>query len=267
MASSRLPTLFPLSILTMNTVKTPAERTREKALLSDPLANLLSPSCVECKQCKKKIKLSSKSAYDTFHWRNHRARCLKMIKKKMKATPSRRTVSSPLKAASTTKTSTKDPEPEPRRMQTPPLIDISDSEEDSINSPAIQSPQSPQSPQLRSSPSPPPFSIYLGQSRMASTLDDYILRSHPECTQQTRALSYHWQNWSWSQLKEPHFTSPPYSHPNDAYVNGDQEDEYEYRHHRGMLQHLPRPGGPGRVVADLRDQEAAHALSMLSRSR
>jgi hypothetical protein len=68
----------------MKPTKTPAERARESSILSDPLANLLSPDYVECKQCKKRIKLSSKSAYDTFHWRNHRKRCVKTFKKKGK---------------------------------------------------------------------------------------------------------------------------------------------------------------------------------------
>lgn len=68
----------------MKRTKTSAERTRELSILNDPLANLLSPDYVECKQCRKKIKLSSKSAYDTFHWRNHRKRCIKSFKKKGK---------------------------------------------------------------------------------------------------------------------------------------------------------------------------------------
>ncbi|KAK2463552.1 hypothetical protein APHAL10511_004303 [Amanita phalloides] len=32
---------------------------------------------VDCKRCGSRIKLSSKSPYDTFHWRTHRTRCLK----------------------------------------------------------------------------------------------------------------------------------------------------------------------------------------------
>lgn len=66
-------------------IKTPAEREREQSLLDDPYARVLGPSSVQCKQCLKKIKLSSKSAYDTFHWRNHRTRCLKAMKKKTKS--------------------------------------------------------------------------------------------------------------------------------------------------------------------------------------
>jgi len=61
---------------------TPAEKARERSLREDPLANVLDPSHVECRRCNKKIKLSSKSAFDTFHWRNHRARCMRTAKKK-----------------------------------------------------------------------------------------------------------------------------------------------------------------------------------------
>lgn len=71
--------------LRMEMAQTPAEREREQSLLDDPYARVLGPSSVQCRQCLKKIKLSSKSAYDTFHWRNHRARCLRAMKKKMKA--------------------------------------------------------------------------------------------------------------------------------------------------------------------------------------
>lgn len=61
-----------------------SERARERYLKQDPLAIVLSPSSVECRQCKRKIKLSSKSAYDPFHWRNHRARCIKAHNQKPK---------------------------------------------------------------------------------------------------------------------------------------------------------------------------------------
>lgn len=59
-----------------------SERARERYLKQDPLALVLSPSSVECRQCKRKIKLSSKSAYDPFHWRNHRTRCTKAHRRK-----------------------------------------------------------------------------------------------------------------------------------------------------------------------------------------
>lgn len=79
-----MPSLSP--DLRTETAQTPAEREREQSLLDDPYARVLGPSCVQCRQCLKKIKLSTKSAYDTFHWRNHRARCLRAMKKKLKAT-------------------------------------------------------------------------------------------------------------------------------------------------------------------------------------
>lgn len=54
-----------------------AERAREKKLRDDPMAIVVGPMHVDCKRCGNRIKLSSKSLYDTFHWRTHRSRCLK----------------------------------------------------------------------------------------------------------------------------------------------------------------------------------------------
>jgi hypothetical protein len=41
------------------------------------MAIVLGPLFVDCKRCGSRIKLSSKSQYDTLHWRTHRTRCLK----------------------------------------------------------------------------------------------------------------------------------------------------------------------------------------------
>ena len=41
------------------------------------MAIVVGPLYVDCKRCGSRIKLSSKSPYDTFHWRTHRMRCLK----------------------------------------------------------------------------------------------------------------------------------------------------------------------------------------------
>ncbi|KAM6497109.1 hypothetical protein JOM56_007582 [Amanita muscaria] len=56
---------------------TAAERAREKKLRDDPMAIVVDPLYVDCRRCGTRIKLSSKSLYDNFHWRTHRARCLK----------------------------------------------------------------------------------------------------------------------------------------------------------------------------------------------
>ncbi|KIL69300.1 hypothetical protein M378DRAFT_157549 [Amanita muscaria Koide BX008] len=56
---------------------TAAERAREKKLRDDPMAIVIDPLYVDCRRCGTRIKLSSKSLYDNFHWRTHRARCLK----------------------------------------------------------------------------------------------------------------------------------------------------------------------------------------------
>jgi len=58
-------------------VQSAAAKAREKQLRDDPMAIVLDPLHVDCKRCGKRIKLSRKSLYDTFHWRVHRMRCLK----------------------------------------------------------------------------------------------------------------------------------------------------------------------------------------------
>jgi hypothetical protein len=72
----------PLPFFSMRTVLTTAERERERRLRADPLALVINSAFVECKQCGRKIKLSSKMAFDPLHWRNHRTRCVKRQKKK-----------------------------------------------------------------------------------------------------------------------------------------------------------------------------------------
>ena len=72
----------PFPCFSMRTVLTTAERERERRLRADPLALVINSAFVECKQCGRKIKLSSKMAFDPLHWRNHRTRCVKRQKKK-----------------------------------------------------------------------------------------------------------------------------------------------------------------------------------------
>lgn len=64
--------------------QTAAAKAREKKLRDDPMANVLGPLYVDCRRCGTRIKLSAKSAYDTFHWRTHRERCLKKPEGAMK---------------------------------------------------------------------------------------------------------------------------------------------------------------------------------------
>lgn len=53
------------------------EKAREKKLQEDELVHIISPQLVQCKRCSTEIKLSKKSQFDTFHWYQHRERCLK----------------------------------------------------------------------------------------------------------------------------------------------------------------------------------------------
>lgn len=73
------------SNLRMGPHKTTGEWRRKQKLLSDPMAMVISPTMVKCRQCNREIKLSMKCAYDNFHWKTHRDRCIKATKKKKKA--------------------------------------------------------------------------------------------------------------------------------------------------------------------------------------
>jgi len=68
---------YTLSFSSAEVTQSVAERAREKKLRDDPMAEVLGPLFVDCKRCGARIKLSSKSTYDIFHWRTHRERCLK----------------------------------------------------------------------------------------------------------------------------------------------------------------------------------------------
>ncbi|KAF8966356.1 hypothetical protein BDZ97DRAFT_706407 [Flammula alnicola] len=238
----------------MELIKTPAEREREKSLLEDPYARVINPSFVQCRQCLKKIKLSSKSAYDTFHWRNHRARCIRAMKKKLKAAatpmaPRRRV----LATASPKNTASPRPLYETKRPITPPLVSDSDEDQRSERSAETQSPTTSASPLF---PDPSALTPHIGYSD-PSNIDEYLLRSHPECVQSARPIHVgdHGRNWSWSQLKQPHFAAAPV-----RYADGDNDDGEDEDESMSVSQdHI--------ADADKRRQEAALTLSMLSRSR
>ncbi|KAI0091503.1 hypothetical protein BDY19DRAFT_629809 [Irpex rosettiformis] len=53
------------------------EKVREQRLIDDDLVTILNPQLVRCNRCGTEIKLSNKSRFDTFHWYQHRERCLK----------------------------------------------------------------------------------------------------------------------------------------------------------------------------------------------
>jgi len=59
----------------------PAAKARERKLKEDSLAIVLGPFHVECRRCGACVKLSAKSVYDTFHWKTHKERCLRRMKK------------------------------------------------------------------------------------------------------------------------------------------------------------------------------------------
>lgn len=57
--------------------RTSNEKAREQMLVEDEMVTIISPQLVQCNRCGTEIKLSKKSLFDTFHWYQHRERCLK----------------------------------------------------------------------------------------------------------------------------------------------------------------------------------------------
>lgn len=135
------------------------------------------------------------------------------------------------------------------KTPTPPLV--TDSEDDRRSEPSskVQSPAVPTSPLQRS----PPVRAYTVDDA-DPRLEEYMLRSHPECVQALPAAD-HGRNWSWAQLKQrPHFAAPVY------YDDGDDGDEDEAK---SVAYSFDRSV----VDADEREQEAARTLTTLFRSR
>jgi hypothetical protein len=54
---------------------------REEQLRSDPHVDVLGPEEVKCLLCGSTIKLSKKSAYDSYHWVTHKKRCIERMKR------------------------------------------------------------------------------------------------------------------------------------------------------------------------------------------
>ncbi|PFH51784.1 hypothetical protein AMATHDRAFT_39892 [Amanita thiersii Skay4041] len=99
--------------------QTPAERVREQKLREDPMAIVLGPLYVDCRRCGSRIKLSAKSSYDTFHWRTHRARCLKKpigAQKPHKSKPTQPPLS-PTKTSSSVSPNTSMPPSNPQKSR------------------------------------------------------------------------------------------------------------------------------------------------------
>lgn len=135
------------------------------------------------------------------------------------------------------------------KTPTPPLVTDSEDDRRSDLSPKVESSAALRSPLLRS---PPPLKAYVACEE--PSLEEYMLRPYPECVQTMPHIT-HGYSWSWAQLKQrPHFTAPDY------YDDRDDGDEDEGK---SMAYSIDRSV----VGADEREQEAAHTLSTLFRSR
>ncbi|KIM44685.1 hypothetical protein M413DRAFT_359680 [Hebeloma cylindrosporum] len=235
------------SNLRMGSHKSTGEYKREQKLLSDPMALVVSPTMVKCRQCNREIKLSMKCAYDNFHWKTHRERCVKASKKKKKknasiklpvASPGSQKSGSrpsgvphiqvwPLHSPSLTACTTSNGG-SPSYHDDQPLPDLP---KKTASMPAeINAPQTlrygdgggywhseeplrlkpPLRPFLHSYPSSTVESTSYPASppRAYDALDDYILRVHPESFDRSRYVTAaEIKNWNWSQLRPPRFNT------------------------------------------------------------
>ncbi|KAF8892230.1 hypothetical protein BD779DRAFT_100658 [Infundibulicybe gibba] len=178
-----------------------AEKAREKKLRDDPMADVLGPLFVDCRNCGKRIKLSSKSSYDTFHWRTHRERCLK--KQRAQKQRARTQKSSPPSRHSSLGALERPKSP----IVTPP-------NHESLSEPhQIASGSHDKLPTFTPNPSAPKTLV-----RPSSDFEEYLRLSHRRQVRPMRpGPSGHWQDWSWSQLVPPKFmtgNSPGDDEPN-----------------------------------------------------
>ncbi|KAF8075106.1 hypothetical protein FPV67DRAFT_614174 [Lyophyllum atratum] len=176
-----------------------AEKAREKKLRDDPMAIVIGPLYVDCRQCGTRIKLSTKSLYDGCHWRTHRSRCLR----RRSAAPKKQTPKAQILAS---------PKPSqvPKERRTPP---VSGHKEATPECEVL----------LRSPPPTPPYST--PPRPVPRTPDaifsEYVLRSHGK--KHIPPTLTHWQDWSWSQLLLPRFVGAP---DLNTYDNNDDDDSY-----------------------------------------
>jgi hypothetical protein len=133
---------------------------------------------------------------------------------------------------------------------------VSDSDDDRRSEPFAEAHSPPALTNLAQHPSPP---VRACVAVADTSIEEYMLRSHPECVHSWQGISSgdHGRNWSWSQLKQPHFTAPAY------YDDGDDGEEDEGS---SVASSLDR----GVVIATNeleRERDAARTLSMLFQSR
>ncbi|KAI0940954.1 hypothetical protein AcV7_003187 [Taiwanofungus camphoratus] len=183
---------------------TPAERLRERKLRDDPMAIVQNPQMVQCQRCGGKIKLSTKSSYDPFHWQKHRERCLRrsdVLVKELKENSDQSSYPTEVKIYTSSK----------RRMTdslTPPLTPDNDDDRSS------EGPVKEESPSLHLDDSP--TGTYVSIRQPDAAFEEYLVRSRRRSTRELIPQTLEsWQSWTWSQLKAPVYP---------GYMDYDDED-------------------------------------------
>ncbi|KAF8637610.1 hypothetical protein AX17_002679 [Amanita inopinata Kibby_2008] len=206
---SHSPRLFntSLHISPCPTVQSAAEKAREKKLRDDPMAIVVGPLYVDCKRCGNRIKLSSKSSYDTFHWRTHRARCLKKPIGAQKTRRAKAPSSSPSPADS-------GGPPSPLRISS--NRGILEPSKKAVSGSRLSGGQ-------RSRPTNLDLLTSVA-SKAALRQPDVVLDALPEFSKSSSPAQ--WHDWRWSQLVAPEFS--PKCHNSDN-IRHDDMDEIQLR--------------------------------------
>ncbi|KAL5492678.1 hypothetical protein ACEPAI_4125 [Sanghuangporus weigelae] len=183
---------------------------REQRLKAHPYADVRGPELVVCRLCEQQIKLSTKSAYDAFHWNKHIERCARRApaareQRVMRAAERKKRASLPKSSVqrltihlrpkgATEASSASDPVPVPIHVK-------EETPERTEDIPSPSSPRSHSSPSLQT-PSPPPASPPRPEPDLM--MEDYYRRSRRRGTRELSPFTLEAAAaWSWSQVKEP----------------------------------------------------------------
>ncbi|THV02488.1 hypothetical protein K435DRAFT_836354 [Dendrothele bispora CBS 962.96] len=191
---------------------------RKKSLEGDSWAIEVDPRAVTCRGCHRRIKLSEKSTYDTYHWGVHKKRC-KIINPKTPIKPkaSARNIKSKTKPKPKTRAKSirkvRSPTPAPvvdHSMSSTPSLTEDESGDEDMTSPE-QSPLKRASSELSPPPSSePPSDPQVTYGKWSEELDDYFTRMHGiKQMLPVDMLGMNWQDWSWAQLHEAEFPDSP----------------------------------------------------------
>ncbi|KZT07294.1 uncharacterized protein LAESUDRAFT_122935 [Laetiporus sulphureus 93-53] len=210
---------------------TQGELAREQKLRTDPMVIVHSPQFVECVRCGSTIKLSMKSAFDPAHWQKHRERCNKRpdnVVQEMRANAPVRNLASDAPPSITSRESQQQPSfpsevkiaSAVKRHITPsssPLPPLTPDEDDSMS--RVSSSKEESEPEVESLTAP---AIIIHEP--SAEFEEYLIRSQRRPTRELSPLLGNWQEWDWSHLKAPVWSTEPLLDCSDKVCDGGRRD-------------------------------------------